>query len=227
MRALLAGARHDGPTPDHVAARLDRVLAQLQQDRETEPPLDLHARRRRKNAGRLLLAAAAIVIGGVGVGQLIGTGGQDAGDADSAGGDAALRTTQSPDQDPQELGAAGAESAGEPAPNADAVPTDLAGKLPVTLSPGSFDRDVRRLASGSRALDSAASAQEDLVESTPAFHCPPAAYGKGTLIPAYYDDEPTVLAFRPPLGGRQVAELLRCGTAERLRSLTLTRADRR
>ena len=71
VRRLLAEARHTGPTPPDVVARLDRVLGDLSQEPvRTAPVVDLARRRRR--VGTLLVAAAAVVAIGVGVGQVIG-----------------------------------------------------------------------------------------------------------------------------------------------------------
>ena len=94
VRRLLADARHDGPTPPEVVARLDETLASLVADRRDAPQphlapvVDLGARRRRL-AGMGLLAAAAVVVAGVAIGQgLPGT--QSSGDSGSAaGGDSA------------------------------------------------------------------------------------------------------------------------------------------
>jgi len=237
VRGLLADARHDEPLPDAVAARLDRVLERLHEDREapSSAVVDLGARRRGK-AGRLLLAAAAIVVGGVAAGQVLGGGG----DSDESAGPDSASVARS-EVPRSEVPLSGEAAEGEDAPDAagaagggagaqEAAPTDgqLSNALPVQLSPGSFDRDVRRLARshGVRSsLESAGNgaAVRDFVSQEPAFACAPAAYGKGTLLPAYYADQPAVLAFRPPLGSERVAELLRCGTAEKLRSLTLSR----
>jgi hypothetical protein len=226
VRRLLVEARHDDAIPDTVAARLDRVLAQLAEDDigGPGPAVDLAARRRRRNAGRLLLAAAAIVVGGVAAGQVLGT--QSSGDsADSSAPEAAANRDQ-------HTGAAKSQDAGGDSTPADApAPTAAdqefsAGELPVRSSSKSFDRDVRRLAGATNgpllSLNQSDAAEvRDYVGAAPGFHCPPAAYGEGTLLPAYYDDEPTVLAFRPTLGSNRVAELLRCGTAEKLRSVRL------
>jgi hypothetical protein len=188
--------------------------------------VDLATRRRRRNAGRLLFAAAAIVVGGVAAGQLLGSG--SSGDsADSSSADAPSA---------REFSAAGGES--EPASGTDdsgGGKEDAAGApqaldpssgLPVHLSSQSFGDEVRRLAKERHQalseLASAAEDQRDLLVGVPGFDCPAGAYGDGTLVPAYYDAQPAVLAFRPPLGSNQVAELLECGTAQKLRSVTLT-----
>ncbi|MCW2736347.1 hypothetical protein, partial [Nocardioides sp.] len=69
VRGLLADARHDGPVPPEVVARLDETLASLVSERgeapltgnAPAPVVDLGARRRRA-AGIGLLAAAAVVV---------------------------------------------------------------------------------------------------------------------------------------------------------------------
>ena len=76
VRRLLADARHDGPIPPGVVARLDAALASLAAERGESSPaedapapvVDLGARRRRA-AGIGLLAAAAVVVAGVAIGQ--------------------------------------------------------------------------------------------------------------------------------------------------------------
>lgn len=233
VRRLLAEARHDDGVPEAVAQRLDRVLAQLREETTdvADPVVDLAARRRRRNAGRLLLAAAAIVVGGVGVGQFLGTTGGDAGDSvtSSTAEDSSARGEELDEDSGASLfeGAASPEAAenesGGTVANSDSALKALDDELPVQLSRKSFDEDVRTLAKERQGALSelAATDQRDLTLHVRGFDCPPAAYGRGTLVPAYYGDQPTVLAFRPPLGSNQVAELLRCGTAERLRSVAL------
>lgn len=235
VRRLLAEARHDDGVPEAVAQRLDRVLAQLRDEPtdETAPVVDLAARRRRRNAGRLLLAAAAIVVGGVGVGQFLGTSGGDSGDSatSSTAEDSSQRTEQLDDDaaeslfDGEEAAPEAAQGeAGGTVENGDSALKSLDEELPVQLSRKSFEEDVRTLANERQdALSELAASAEhqDLMLHVRGFDCPAAAYGRGTLVPAYYGGQPTVLAFRPPLGSNQVAELLRCGTAEPLRSVDL------
>ena len=237
VRRLLAEARHDEGVPEAVAQRLDRVLAQLREEGTdaAAPVVDLAARRRRRNAGRLLMAAAAIVLGGVGVGQFLGTSGGDSGDSltSSTAEDSSARTES---RDGDDSGAslltdeeaapeAAQGEAGGTVQNGDSAAKSLDEELPVQLHRGSFEEDVRSLAvERQRALDqlaAAADSRQDLLLAVRGFDCPPAAYGRGTLVPAYYGDQPTVLAFRPPVGSKRVAELLRCGTAEPLRSVDL------
>src|SRR5215218_10271549 len=70
IRALLADARHTEPMPADVAARLDRVLEELAQDRAPIAPV-IDLARRRRTAAKLLVAAAAVVVAGVGAGQVL------------------------------------------------------------------------------------------------------------------------------------------------------------
>ncbi|MGZ4450983.1 MAG: hypothetical protein ACXVW4_14415, partial [Nocardioides sp.] len=62
VRRLLAEARHDGPIPEDVAARLDDVLRDLARGDAAPlaPVVPLSSHRRRRAAG-LLVAAAAVV----------------------------------------------------------------------------------------------------------------------------------------------------------------------
>jgi hypothetical protein len=54
------------------------------------------------------------------------------------------------------------------------------------------------------------------------FVCDPApSWGPGDLVAVRYSGVPAVLAFRPPAGDTQVVDLLECGTAAILRSVTL------
>src|SRR6478752_190941 len=96
VRRLLADARHDGPPPPDVVARLDETLASLVAERSGDPTterddrspgrvVDLGSRRRRV-ASIGLLAAASVVVAGVALGQALPRGGNDT--ADSSAGSA-------------------------------------------------------------------------------------------------------------------------------------------
>lgn len=215
---LLAEARHDGPIPADVAARLDRVLAGMA-DEEVERPgqqaapvVDLAARRRRR-AVSLLAAAAAVVVAGVGIGQVVGPdrGGDDS--ATSAGAGAAEDSADS-------------ERKAQPKGAPERTQSDRLGSReePVWLTTKSFARDVRRYrtAGGVVSEGDAVVGDNQLAPRRARFSCGAASYGPGTLLAAYYNGRPAVLAYRPPGGDTQVVELLQCGSGQPIRSTTLS-----
>lgn len=249
VRRLLAQARHDGPVPDDVAARLDEALARLVADEgaddlevfddATVPPVaDLAGvRQRRRTAGRLLLAAAAVVVGGVAVGQVVGDSSMDAGSGadvaesaadaprdgggDDAGGDAS-----------GEQHGGGVTSEPESAPEADALPAPTGAQMlldqvdaPVSLTSDGFAADVRRQLGRTAARSQVADSDVDGVRAYLAkdrdFVCPQGPYGAGATLPAYYDGEEAVLVLRRPRAGVQRVDLLTCGTAVELNSVDL------
>lgn len=236
VRRLLAEARVDEPIPGDVAGRLDRVLARLADgalDEETAV-VDLAARRRRK-VTTLLVAAAAVVAVGVGASQLSGpmSSGSDsatsaeapeAASADQAGGNV--------------VGRDGTEAEPPSALSGSANDLTSSSRLkpatPVRLRPAFFAIDVERVRSGVSAYATgpsgsagAAQAPEAPAEEGAALDdatvdmCEPAAWGPGDLYVVRYAGSPAVLAFRPPVGDTQVVDLLQCGTADLLRSVTL------
>jgi hypothetical protein len=220
VRRLLAEARVDAPMPEDVVTRLDRVLAQLG---EAEPAgahvVELASRRRRK-VTTLLAAAAAVVVVGVGLGQVVHQGSDDAGTASG-------HNAADAEQD------AGADSAAPPA--AEAAPSGPERQLtsdavvdgaPVVRATR-FAADVARIAESKAAGD----VDGEAAQSSPSprggvtggtLVCDPAAWGAGRLQLVRYEGQPAVLAFRPPMGDSQVVDLLQCGTAEILRSVTLS-----
>lgn len=235
VRRLLADARARDPLPADVASRLDGVLAGLRAGSDprggrdpvdgtaTAPVVDLAARRRRRRAGALLIAAAAVVAVGVGIGQVVDTGGTD--------GAATSTDTGAAGADRLEEDAEGA-APDEAPPSVNAVPspsTGVEGEAPrkagvLAVRSQRFATDVRRIqraeADGLRQQDRQTYDQVEPV--APArFRCPPADWGRGRLLGVLYDGAPTVLAFRAPEGDSQVVELLRCGNGEILRSTTL------
>jgi hypothetical protein len=50
---------------------------------------------------------------------------------------------------------------------------------------------------------------------------PPSKFGIGELFPALFDDQPAVVALRPPADGRQQADVLACDTAATLATASL------
>jgi hypothetical protein len=212
IRHLLAEARHTDPMPDDVAARLDRVLAGLSQEREERlaPVVEL-ASRRRRTAASLLVAAAAVVVVGVGISQVLpdhGLGGSGGGDAatstqeDAAGGDAAR--APEPSRDDGSAAAPGPESA----------PADRA---LVQIRSAHFGQDVRRARS-----TASARGPQGFVAYPPADGCLGVDPGSGSLLPVSYDGAPAYLVLRPPAGDTQVVDLYLCGDTASRRSITLT-----
>jgi hypothetical protein len=213
VRRLLAEARVDAPIPEDVAARLERVLAQLG---EGEPGPDAHvvalASRRRRKVTALLVAATAVVAVGVGIGQVV------------------PRAEQSDSSASSDAGAGGgnADDLEGTAPDAtvkrDAALFDLVDGVP-RVRATRFADDVARVAELRTTKDADGSgrpgALQGEAESTAPVVCDPAAWGRGRLQVVRYDGQAAVLAFRPPMGDAQVVDLLQCGTGEVLRSVTL------
>ena len=218
VRRLLAQARVDEPMPDDVAERLDRVLAQLADEADDDAPsvVDLAARRRRK-AATLLVAAAAVVAVGVGAGNLFGGPGLSDGGADSPAAD----TAAEPRAGVQDRNSADA-------PEATSATVGSA-RAPGRVRDASFADDVARLrlpleqdGSLSSAAPPGDSAQFSAgAEGAGGFVCDAAPWGPGELMAVRYSGMPAILAFRPPAGDTQVVDLLECGTAAILRSVTL------
>jgi hypothetical protein len=215
VRARLAEARHTGPVPADVAARLDAVLADLAAGRGEEDapppapvvPLPTRASRRRRAVVSGLVAAAAVVTLGVALPQLVrsgGTGGSDsASTADSAGaGSEAGR------------GADGGSAATSPGGSSDAGAAD--GKLsesfaaPVALRSGEPLRPVVRPLVR-QGIVSTYDPDPGCVLDT----------GAGDRVDATWDGLPAVVVLRPAEAGRRVVEVYTCGTGEVVASTSL------
>ena len=240
VRRLLAEARAAEPVPTDVAARLDRVLVGLGEERLGATPaargtvVAMAARRRR--ATLVLAAAAAVVAVGVGVGQVVDS--QNGGDSVSSGASADEELSE-PRVSSAEEGSSAEEKS---VPDATDAPTDN-GLLPqATMSDtppegtpvgrirsASFAADANQLrrilppdaAEGEFVRLSRRALQSGYVVRGGGFDCTPAVWGAGVLVPVLLDDAPAVLAYRPAVGDSQVVDLLQCGTAEILRSTTL------
>lgn len=241
LRSLLAQARHGEPVPVDVAARLDRVLEQLEAEGpDPQPghsPIDLAARRRRR-VRTLLVAAAAVVVVGVGIGQVLPTSQEDATSASSGSSseDSGAETATSPDassrsglNDSSQESAQGQDSledteafpaAPGPAALQSSMPTRP--RPPVRLSADNFADQAALLRErpGVRSLLGSA-IDGDALSNAAAFVCDTADWGSGKLLAALYDAVPSVLAYRPVAGETQTVDLLRCGTGEVLRSTVL------
>ncbi len=218
---LLADARHTEPIPDDVAARLDRVLAELGRGEAGDAhPVTALASRRRRRVTSLLVAAAAVVAIGVGLGQVIDI--DQGGSSDSAAEkavDAPRSSSLDSSGSSRELDAEGS------------APT-YALKRPVRVRPDHFATDVTRV----RRLTTARQADSLMADTDPegnpdgatssralrgSFDCSPAAWGKGTFVPVRFDHHPGVLVFRRVTGDTQVVDLFQCGSSDVLRSITL------
>jgi hypothetical protein len=217
-RRLLADARHTGPTPPDVVARLDRALDDLvQEPARTAPVVDL-ARRRRRVAS-LLVAAAAVVVVGIGIGEVINTQG---GEADTA-------SQESGAQPADGLGAAEGESKSGAQDGRTA-----SGDAPAATSPLS-DAEKAQLLDLRR--DHLADDLADFLRLTPVTKqyraqagsadraagaiCEADSWGTGRFVAVSYDGTPAVVVFRRPVGDTQVADVFLCGSEEPVRSVTL------
>lgn len=225
VRRLLADARHDGPTPPEVVARLDAALASLTAERgetssvETRAPaVDLGARRRRM-AGVGLLAAAAVVVAGVAIGQVLPPmqGGSDAGSA--AGGDSTTSQHDLSDDDGAGSGsdAGGATESEETGPQSlkSGSPAPLEAYPTISSDDDDLDDDLLALRASSQAPASAT------LTPDPRGTCDLRGTGRGRRVLAEVDGEVGAVVFRRPDGARQQVDLYLCGGPTAVRTLTL------
>jgi hypothetical protein len=228
VRRLLADARHDGPVPAEVVARLDETLAALVADRgaagldgapatsseRTAPVVDLAARRRRR-AGIGLLAAASVVVAGVALGQVLPRGAGDAGSGDDsalAESGAESGTESGTDPVPGDSDA-GAELAPESLRSPPA--TSFAGHPAVSLTDPALARTLVDL------RPDAAARTQDLGSVDALGSCALPSLGPGRRLLVQVDGALGVVVFRRPVGGEQQAEIHVCGTPAPVRTLTL------
>jgi len=237
VRRLLADARHHGPAPAEVVARLDEALAALVAERGADtlgtldspspdtsapdrsaPVVDLAARRRRR-AGVGLLAAAAVVVAGVALGQGLPRGSEDsgmAGGADSSVEDAPAEAGSGPDfqsEDPDDSGAGSAELGPESLKST--APPPLAGYPNLSSTDPALDERLLVLRPG-------ASSRSQYLGSADALgSCALPSLGRGRRLLAEIDGGLGVVVFRGPDGAGQQAEVYVCGTPDPVRTLTL------
>jgi hypothetical protein len=231
VRRLLADARHDGPPPADVVARLDETLAALVADRGSNPldtsrpdssdreaaVVDLASRRRRM-AGVGLLAAASVVVAGVAIGQVLPRGSEDSGmaGADSSVEDAPAEAEAGSDfqsEDTDDSGAGSAELGPESLKST--APTPLAGYPTLSSTDEALEERVLE-------LRPAAVARSQYLGSADALgSCALPSLGPGRRLLAEVDGALGVVVFRRPDGGAQQAELYVCGTPDPVRTLTL------
>jgi hypothetical protein len=223
VRRLLAEARHTGPTPPDVVARLDRVLDDLAHEPVHAAPVVDLARRRRRRAASLLVAAAAVVVVGVGVDQVVNS----QGEAETSSGLSAETADQGADagagSGQSKNGAEAAESGDEPA----AAPKATKGDATlVELGRRDIADGLTRLrhlaAVGREPLtDGAYQAGPRSAERAAGAACGVAGWGRGRFLPVSYAGAPAVVVLRRPVGETQVADVFLCGSEQPVRSVTL------
>jgi hypothetical protein len=241
VRRLLADARHDEPMPTEVVDRLDSVLDGLADAPARPAPApvrDLAAERRRRRVVQLLVAAAAVVAVGVGLGQLdlgsLATSGSDSESA--AGGSSAADGQLESDREAVPDGpvrAAPDAFTGKPIVVTGRDLRRLAARggaaYDVTLAEladadgTTFNDDVPAGEKASQfvATESDAAAPQASAPQASWFTCKKGPYGAGRLVAVEYRGNPAVVAVRPSTGDSVVVELLQCGTATVLRSVTV------
>lgn len=228
VRRLLADARHDGPPPPDVVARLDDTLAALRAERaaaDTSPGrvVDIGSRRRRV-AGIGLLAAASVVVAGVALGQALPRGGGDAADssAGSASDSSLAEAPTSEDDGGDSAGSAG-EGSGNLADN-EARQSDESFLSP-GLAPGPtlFSDDDDDLVDQLVVLRPDATTGRQRLTSLAALQgCDGVDAGRwAAVVRAQVDGELGLVVYRRPLGEDQGVELYVCGTPDPVRTLTL------
>jgi hypothetical protein len=231
VRRLLADARHDGPPPPEVVARLDETLASLVSerggapladaptDRDPAPVVELGARRRRM-VGVGLLAAAAVVVAGFGIGQVLPDmqGSDDSsasgGVASDSGGTSRELGDQSDDSGAD--GGADVGSGSAEAPESMKTQAPRAGLPAVSLAdPDLTDRLL--------ALRRDAAARTTGQPLTPDVQgaCLMRGTGPGRRLLVEVDGEPGAVVYRRPSGDAQGVAIFVCGSGEPVRTLTL------
>lgn len=230
VRRLLADARHDGPTPPEVVARLDETLASLVSERASERAaerasaddpsapratpasvVDLGARRRR-TVGIGLLAAAAVVVAGVALGQgLPRMSGSDSDDSASGGSVAESRDYAAEERAPSSD--AGADQGPESLKSTTADPE--AGVPTLSSTDDDLDDDLLDLRS------SATNGSERSDAAGVLSGCDLRGIGRGRRVVAQVDGQVGMVVFRRPDGAVQQADLYVCGSPAPVRTLTL------
>ncbi|GAB3015637.1 hypothetical protein GCM10011376_05630 [Nocardioides flavus (ex Wang et al. 2016)] len=235
VRRQLADARHVGPPPPEVVARLDDTLAALVAERgapasgavpgtapdapapaASAPAVDLAARRRRIT-GVGLLAAASVVVAGVALGQVLPRGAGDEGGS-SASSDSSLAEApaDSGGGSEPESGDAGTDR-GEVAPESlrrSPPATTFAGRPALTSTDPDLDQQVL-------ALRPDAAREGDLDSLDALSGCALPSPGPGRRLLAQVDGAAGVVVYRRPAGATQQAEVFVCGASDPVRTLTL------
>lgn len=227
VRRLLADARHDGPTPPEVVARLDDTLTSLLAERsgggaaasaatsanavaDASPGrvVDIGSRRRRV-ASIGLLAAASVVVAGVAIGQVLPRGGSDS--ADSSAGSSS-ESTASDGGSPTDEGGDSAGAAEDPGAMSSELAPDA--KRPLADAPrlSSADDDfLDQQLLALRPLASARSRVQDPAETSVLGDCLMGGIGPGRRAYTTLDGVAVVVVYAPPSGDAQRVEIFECG----------------
>ncbi|WP_210503238.1 hypothetical protein [Nocardioides xinjiangensis] len=240
VRRLLADARHDGPPPPEVVARLERTLETLVAERGSTPDaapdapshapahdrphdtpprvVDLGSRRRRlASAG--VLAAAAVVVAGIAVGQILP---QDGGDDAGAGSSATSADSTSPGLAGGRGANGGARTEEDAGADAGLAPESLKGSAP--SAPGSYptlSSTDAELAQQLLTLRPGAVRRSSATTLEALSGCDGPRHGPGRRLVAEVDGQRGVVVFRRPDAEAQRAEVYVCGTPDPVRTLTL------
>ena len=225
VRRLLADARHTDVTPPEVVARLDDALAALVAERDAGTPASEEAgpvapstpvsiaSRRRRVAGIGLLAAAAVVVAGLGLGQVLPRGGDDAGSADSATAGASRDASADDSADSE----GGLERSTEG--SAGSGPESLRSYAPQSGEPTLTSSDPALAGQLVRLRPQGVTFQGDASAVTSP--CLGPAGDGGRRVSVQLDGAPGVVVFRRPDGGTQRVELYTCAAPDPVRTLTV------
>jgi hypothetical protein len=239
VRRLLADARHDGPPPPDVVARLDETLASLVSERASESVsettagrttgnddrspgrvVDLGSRRRRV-ASIGLLAAASVVVAGVALGQALPRGGDDAGES-SAG-----SASDSSLAEPRDEGGDSSADAGGSGPDnladSEARQPEESFLQPGLTGPTLFSDDDEDIVPQLVALRPDVTDGSQRLKTLQALRgCDGVEPGpSAAVVSAQVDGESGLVVFRRPAGEFQDVELYACGNPVPLRTITL------
>jgi len=228
VRRLLAEARHDEPMPDDVAARLDRVVADLADDPAARPSPVVRLAERRRRVGRLLLAAAAVVVGGVAVAQLVDNtsiSGMAGSDEASVPSEAEGQGLPAPDRDSASRDSESADELAEQGaglPGAVSLNQQSISRLPPQqVRSTRFAGDAEQLRPAALGTDRRSGRRAPRTAAADVASCSPGTWGGGRYLRVVVDRDAGWLVYRPPRGDTQVVDLFLCGDDAPERSTTL------
>ncbi|MDH2412808.1 hypothetical protein [Nocardioides sp. CER19] len=193
VRRLLADARADEPMPADVAARLEGVLDDLAAERR-EQSAATPLRRAHPVGRRRRWATALVAAAAVVVGGV------------------SLRALW-----PEGPGSSASDKSSSASSGGRAASPSAEQAVLPELHSATLEADVRRAVVVLPSTGAALSQPS----APPDFACAGADWGTGSVHPVMFDGRAAMLALRPPAHGRQKAEVLQCGTADVLASVTL------